>query len=227
MKSSISIVLPAYNEGKNVKKTIETIISSLKNHEIEIVLVDDGSTDDTLNIAKNLSKKCPFIRLHRHEQNMGYAEALKTGFEHCKKKFITFIDADLQNDPMDISKLVRYGNMGYDVIVGWRKNRKDVISRLIISKLYNFLVHLLFFLKLPDINGKPKLLRSEVLKKIDIESKEWLIDLELVHKAKKMGFKIIQVPVKHLPRKIGKSKASFKKGLVTIFDLLRYRIRSF
>ena len=224
-KLELSVVIPAYNEEKNIAIIINTVIRSLKKWKIEIIIVDDGSTDRTVEIIKKLSEKYDFIHLYQHEKNMGYADALKTGFQHCKGEFITFIDADLQNDPRDIPKLLTYGKQGYGAVVGWRKNRKDKIYRLFVSRMYNIFINLLFGINFPDINGKPKLFRSDVLKDIDIETKQWAIDLELVYKIKKMGYRVIQVPVEHSIRAGGKPKANMIRGFKTFFNLINYKLK--
>jgi glycosyltransferase involved in cell wall biosynthesis len=225
-KLELSVVIPAYNEENNIKNIISIVIKSLKKWKIEIIVVDDGSTDNMADKVRKLSEKYDFIHLYQHEKNKGYADALKTGFEHCKGELITFIDADLQNDPRDIPKLMEYGKQGYGAVVGWRKNRKDKMYRLLISRMYNGFIQLFFNINFPDINGKPKLFRSDVLKDIEIETKQWAVDLELVHKIKKMGYKVIQVPVEHSIRSVGKPKATIKRGFLTLINLINYRLKA-
>jgi len=219
-------VIPAYNEENNIEKIVELTISSLKEFDYEIVVVDDGSKDRTVEILKELMKKHHMIRMIQHKSNKGYADALRTGFNSSNGKYITFIDADLQNHPADIPKLLKWVDRGYDIVIGWRKNRQDNLSRLVISRSWNSLCHLLFNIPFPDINGKPKLFKAEILKDIKIETKQWVIDLELVHKALKKGYRGMQVPVKHSVRGDQESKANLKKGLVSLINLLEYRIRS-
>ena len=201
------------------------MISTFRNHKIEINVIDDGSIDRTAEIVRKFLKKYSFVNLYQHGKNRGYADAIKTGFKHLRGEFVSLIDADLQNYPEDILNLLPYCEK-YDVVVGWRKHRKDKIVRLLISKIWNIIMRIIFNLSIIDINGKPKIFKSEIVKKIDIETKQWSIDLELLHKAKKMGYKIMQVPVKHRKRNIEQSKASIKKGLITMFYLLKYRIDS-
>jgi len=171
-------------------------------------------------------KEYDMIRLIQHPINKGYADALRTGFSSCKGKYMTWLDADLQNHPGDIPKLLKWVNKGYDIVIGWRKDRKDILIRLIVSRLWNSLCHLLFFIPFPDINGKPKVFKAEILKDIEIETKEWVIDLELVHKALKKGYMGMQVPVKHSAREDKQSKATLRKGLMSLMNLLEYRVKS-
>jgi hypothetical protein len=121
---------------------------------------------------------------------------------------------------------MEYGKQGYGAVVGWRKNRKDKMYRLLISRMYNGFIQLFFNINFPDINGKPKLFRSDALKDIEIETKQWAVDLELVHKIKKMGYKVIQVPVEHSIRSVGKPKATIKRGFLTLINLINYRLKA-
>lgn len=224
-KIELSLIIPAYDEEKNMGKALAKVVDTFRNQRIEVNVIDDGSTDSTAKIVREFMKKYSFIKLYQHERNLGYADAINTGFRHSKGKFVSFIDADLQNNPEDILKLLPYCKK-YDVIVGWRKNRKDKMYRLVISKIWNILFRTVFNLNLVDINGKPKIFKSEIVKKIDIETKQWSIDLELLHKAKRMGYRIIQVPVEHSMRETEQSKANLMKGVLTIFHLFKYRINS-
>ncbi|MBD3155993.1 MAG: glycosyltransferase [Candidatus Aenigmarchaeota archaeon] len=226
MKPNLSVVIPAYNEEMNIKKVIELTINSLKGLNFELVIVDDGSKDKTKDIVKKLMKKYKRLRLIVKDVNKGYADALRTGFNSCKGEYITFIDADLQNRPEDIPKLIDWVDKGYDIVIGWRKDRKDILIRLIVSRLWNSLCHLLFQIPFPDINGKPKVFKAGILKDIKIETKQWVIDLELVHKALKKGYKGMQVPVGHSSREDKQSKATFRKGLISLMSLLEYRVKS-
>lgn len=223
----LSVIVPAYNEEKNIKKVIEMIIYSLRGTNFEVIIVNDGSKDRTKEIAEALTRKYECVHLIENKQNMGYAATLKKGFKRAKGKYISFIDADLQNHPLDILKLFEWvDKKKYDVAIGWRKRRKDNLIRVIISKFWNILCHLLFQLSFPDINGKPKIFKAEILKDIEIETKQWVIDLELVHKAIKKGYRVIQIPVEHSNRLDRKSKADIKKGLISFLNLLDYRFKS-
>jgi glycosyltransferase involved in cell wall biosynthesis len=206
---NLSVVIPAYNEENNIRKVIDLTVSSLDELSYEIVVVDDGSKDKTVPIVEKLMEKYPMLRLIEHPINMGYSDALRTGFNSCNGEYITFIDADLQNRPEDIPKLLEWVDKGYDIVIGWRKDRKDILIRIIVSRTWNSLCHLLFFMPFPDINGKPKVFKAEILKDIEIETKQWVIDLELVHKALIKGYKGMQVPVGHSSREDKQSKATF------------------
>ncbi|MEM5793049.1 MAG: glycosyltransferase family 2 protein [Candidatus Aenigmatarchaeota archaeon] len=222
----ISVLVPIYNEEKNIEKVVYSVISSLNRKKIEIILIDDGSTDKTLEIIEGITNKYDYIKCIKNETNLGYSDALKIGFKEAKGRFITFIDGDMQNDPSEILKLSKFLVNGYDMAIGWRKYRKDPFHRIIISKFWNSICHLLFFVNLPDINGKPKIFKREILENLEIETKHWVIDLELVHKSLKKGYKIIQVPVNHNERGDKRTKATIKKGLKSLISLLKYRLKS-
>lgn len=222
----ISIFIPAFNEEASIRKTIDAL-SELSNHsnwEMELIVIDDGSTDKTAEIVEKAITEYPFLRLVQNESNKGYSEVIKTGFLESKAEFIVWIDADLQNDPKDIPVLLHYlqrENVG--IVIGWRKDRKDSLFRKIVSRVYNRILMRLFFrLNYNDINGKPKALRREFVSKITISSKGWLIDAELVKKAENKGFKIIEIPVRHQLRKLGESKLSIKSIFRTQKYILEY-----
>jgi glycosyltransferase involved in cell wall biosynthesis len=157
---------------------------------------------------------------------MGQAEAFKTGVKNSRGKFIACIDADLQNDPNDILKLLAYcRKTPHTYATAWRKKRMDSFLRKVISRLYNTIFNSLFGVRLFDVYGKPKVFERELIEMIKIETKEMAWDLELAHKAKKLGYRVINVPVSHRRRK-GISKASVAKGIRTTASLLEYRVKT-
>ena len=153
---------------------------------------------------------------------MGYSKAIGTGLKNTKYNIVSFIDADLQNHPSDINNMIKYIDK-YGIVVGKRMNRKDTILRLLISRIYNIFIDFLFGITIKDVNGKPKVFRNL---NFNIETKEWAIDVEIIHKTKKYGFKVLQIPVKHSSRTSGKSTTNITKGIETMIELLKYRIRS-
>jgi dolichol-phosphate mannosyltransferase len=223
----VSIFIPAFNEEASIRKAIDALseISNNSNWEMELIVIDDGSTDRTAEIVEKAIIEYPFLRLVQNESNKGYSEVIKTGFLESTAEFIVWIDADLQNDPRDIPVLLDYlqrENVG--IAKGWRKNRKDSLFRKIVSKVYNRVLMRLFFgLNYNDVNGKPKALRREFVSKITISSKGWLIDAELVKKAENNGFKVIEIPVRHQIRKLGESKLSIR----SIFRTQKYMLEYF
>ena len=219
----ISVIVPAYNEEENILRTIENILDFFKvNHftDAEVIIIDDGSVDKTGKICDEVSEIYQQVRVHHNDKQQGYTEALRAGFEMKSGDVMIVLDADLQSNIEDSRNMLSQIGKGYDIVVGWRKNRKESLTRRTISKVYNLLVNLLFDIQLHDVNGKPKVIRSSVLEEVELNSSGWVFDLELAIKAKKLGFKLTEVPIQHYPRKRGKSKLSLKSILETFIGIL-------
>lgn len=213
-KNGVSCVFPAYNEEKNIGNAISKAVDVFEclNLDYEIIVVDDGSEDATSKVTLNMIKKNNNIRLIKHSRNFGYADALKTGFKSSGKDFIFYTDADNQFDIKDIIKALPL-IQDADMVIGYRKKRADNFIRKIGSFGYNLIARMLFRLDVKDIDCAFKLFRRKIFKKIEIETKEWLVDTEILVKGKKNNMIIKQIEVKHLPRKYGKVK-------VKPFDIL-------
>lgn len=219
------ILIPAHNEEETINEVVENVVKFIANSRLsaEIILINDGSSDATGQICekwRNLS----IIKVYHHRFRMGYGAAIKTGFQYAHGKVIIIMDADGQSDACDIPLLLRKLSLGYDCIVGWRKNREDSFHRRIISKVFNVLVNTVFKLGLHDVNGKPKAVRRGVINKLSIKAANWLIDLELLVKMKREGYKIAEIPVTHRPRKRGRSKLSIKSIIETAYGIVSLRL---
>jgi len=203
MDEKLSIVMPAYNEEGNLPNTIEPLIKIFNELSIdyEILIINDGSKDKTGEVAENLSKKYPKIRVIHHEINKGYGGAQLTGFKNATGKYVSVIPSDNQFFQEDIKKYIEEIKTS-DLIIGYRVNRVDPKRRGILAKIYNFSLLFLFGLKVKDIDWV-KMYKKEFLDSVEIESKSALIDTELVIKAKRKGLKIKEIPCKHLPRVYG------------------------
>lgn len=224
-KISISVFFPCYNEEKNIGKLLSKTIQFLPTiaSDYEIIVVDDGSSDATSEISQNFSRENLKVKVIRHETNMGYGVALRTGFENCKKEYIFFTDGDNQFDIKEITKLLPYVR-DFDIVAGFRIKRKDNFIRRISEFSFNRLVRILFGLKIKDINCAFKLYKKEVIKKIKLQSSWGFINSELLIHAKKMGFTIKQVGVTHYPRQWGtQTGASSKVILGSLHELFKLR----
>lgn len=201
----ISCVFPAYNEEENIKFAIEEAVKVFVKLglDYEIIVVDDGSTDKTSVITSGLSKQNRNIRLIKHPRNLGYADALKTGFEAASKKIVFYTDADNQFDLEDIGKALPIIKDA-DMVIGYRIKRADNFIRRIGSFGYNLLARKLLKLEVKDIDCAFKLFRREIFDKIKIETKAWMVDTEILAKAKKHNMSIREMGVRHLPREQGK-----------------------
>jgi len=224
----ISIVLPAYNEEKNIGPAIDEISDFLNeiNKSFEIIAVDDGSKDNTAEILEKYREKY-HITVITHPKNLGYGTALRSGFAKAGGDLIFFTDSDRQFDIRDL-KVFLEKIENYDFIIGYRKSRKDSFWRIFYASIFRFLSHLLFDVNVKDGDCAFKLFKKHVLKSLSLVSMGALINLEILAKAKKKNYKFIELPVKHFPRQYGKqtggSPKVLFKALFNIF-LLWMKIR--
>ena len=224
MKQSLSVVIPAYNEGENIAKTVretENFLRKIKPLDWEIVVVDDGSSDATWTILKKLKKESPYLKIFRHSRNRGIGEAWKTLYRKAKKDLIFTLPADGQIKANELKKFLPLINQ-YEIIVGVRKKRNDPWSRRLFSGIYNFFLRWLFKLKVKDINSI-KLYKKEVL----VKCRPWIGsafgEAEILIKAQKKGFKVGEVEIDHFPRQFGRQTgANFRVAWRALRDLWQF-----
>ena len=221
---NLSIFFPAYNEEKNIEATVRKALDVARDIEevekFEIIIVDDGSTDKTGEIADRLASEIPEVRVVHHQPNRGYGGALKTGLYESQYEWIVFTDSDGQFDFGEVTKFIEKtqrtshpaGNSPEsdsfpcrpDLILGYRLRRADPLVRKLNSKLWGLLVRLLFGLKVQDRACGFKMIRKKVVETIShIESDGAFAEDELLIKAKQTGFRFTEVGVHHFPRKYG------------------------
>jgi len=224
---SLSIVLPAYNEQTNVASAVQQVSSVAQRLEMdyEIILVNDGSTDRTGKIARELAERVPHLRLVEHHPNRGYGGALKAGFAVATGELIAFFPADNQFDFREIDRFLAQIKDA-DIVCGYRANRQDHFIRKLNACGWNLLVRLLFGYLCRDVDCGFKLFRREVLDRVTLASDGALIDTELLAGAKARGYRIIEAPVTHRPRVGGAATGANPRVIVRAFrDLLRFRRR--
>jgi glycosyltransferase involved in cell wall biosynthesis len=215
----LSIVVPVYNEGENIPDLIGSITAAMHGftESYEIVLVDDGSTDNSFVLLKSLAQRDPHIRLIRFGINYGQTAALAAGFHHAKGKVIVTMDADLQNDPTDIPLLMEKIQEGYDVVSGWRKERHDSFwSRRLPSVAANRVISYITGLKLRDYGCTLKAYRREIIRHIQLYGEMHRFIPALARWA---GASVTEIVVKHHPRTKGKSKYGLSRTLRVMLDL--------
>ena len=225
--SSLSIVLPAYNEEENVTAAVEEVSSVVQQLGLdhEIILVNDGSRDRTGEIGRVLADRIPNYRLVEHHPNRGYGGALKAGFEAATKEWIAFVPADKQFVFAEIDRLLDHSSQA-DIISGYRAHRQDNALRRLNAWGWNTLVRLLFGYLCRDIDCGFKLFRRELLDHVPIESDGAMIDTEFLAGAKARGYRIAEVPVTHLPREGGEATGANPLVVARAFrDLIRFRVR--
>lgn len=229
----LSVFLPAYNEEANLENTIRNVSENLKKNikEWEIVIVDDGSKDKTGKIADKLSKKDKHISVIHHNPNRGYGAALKSGLYACRYPWISFIDADGQFDFSEIDRFIdAQEKTKADMVIGFYLKRKVSFLRILNSKMWQTIVYILFGLNVRDIDCGFKLISKKVVDTIEpLQSERGaFISSEFLIKAKKSGFKIVEIGVHHYPRKQGEATGAKLNVIVQSFvDLFKlwYRLK--
>lgn len=224
---SVSVILPAYNEGDNILSIIIKSREVLSGYfkDWEIIVVDDGSKDNTRYIVEKVSQEDRRIRIISHVKNVGYGGALRTGFRNSRYNLIFFTDSDSQFDMEEIRSLLPYLEQS-DMVAGYRIRRADPMHRLLNAWLYNWLVKVIFRIKIRDVNCAFKFIKRDVLDAVSLESNGALINAELLYKARKKGFRILETGVHHYPRKTG-SQTGARPVVVfkMFFELLKWRIK--
>jgi len=216
----LSLFFPAYNEEANLAETVEKAVPVLKQvaEKYELLIINDGSKDKTQAVAEKLAKKYPFIKVITHNPNQGYGAALRSGFYNSKYPWIVFTDSDGQFDFSEVEKLIEKSAEA-DMVVGYRIVRQDSMTRKIFGWGWTFLANMLLGLKVKDIDCAFKLTKKEVIDKIPKlqSSRGGMISPELVGKARKAGFKIVEVGVHHYSRKEGKQTGANLKVIFKSF----------
>jgi len=223
----LSVIIPLYNEEESIRPLLNEIKKALGRVAIddEVLFMDDGRTDDSLKQIKEISKTDKRFRFISFRKNYGKSAALHIGFKNAKGNAIVTIDADLQDDPQEISNLLKKLDEGYDLCSGWKKKRRDPFIKKYSSRFFNFITRLISGIKIHDFNCGLKAYRKEVVENIKVygEMHRYIPVL-----AKWQGFKITEIPVQHHPRRYGKSKygiSRFFKGfvdLITVTFATRY-----
>ncbi|HMO02697.1 MAG TPA: glycosyltransferase family 2 protein [Oligoflexia bacterium] len=229
--SGISIVIPVYNEELNVVASYREVRGVLDcfGRPYEIIFVDDGSRDKTLENLLAVGGSDPALRIVQLRRNFGQTAAMAAGFEYARYDGVVALDGDLQNDPNEIPKMIAKLEEGYDLVAGWRKKRQDRwLSRKLPSRCANWLISKVTGVKLHDYGCTLKAMRSEIAKGINLYGEMHRFIPAL---ANEVGARIAEVPVNHRPRLFGKTKYGISRtirvflDLITVKFLLRYSKR--
>ena len=220
----LSIVVPVFNEELSVQPLYEAITNALSNLNLdyEILLIDDGSSDDTFLNAKNLAEKDSHLKIIKLKRNYGQTIGLHAGFQNAAGKIIVTMDGDLQNDPTDIAQMIEKINEGNDIVLGWRHDRQDkLISRKIPSKIANWLISMLTGVPVKDNGCAIRAYRAEIIKKFPMYSEMHRL---LPVMTALSGAKFIQIKVKHHSRKFGSSKYGLSRIYKVMIDMVALKI---
>lgn len=208
-REGLSLVLPAYNEeaviAHAVREAAEALPTVVARHEI--LVVDDGSKDETFARAQDEAARHPNVRVLRHEINRGYGAALRTGFEAATMPLVAFTDSDCQFDLTDLSRMIPL-TQSHPIVVGYRVDRKDAVRRLVYSRGYNWLVRTLLKTGVRDIDCALKVFHADVVGLLLPQSRGFFVNTEMLTRARKNGISITEVGVTHRPRRGGESKVS-------------------
>ncbi len=215
----ISVVVPVYNEKDNVKLLYDKIkdVMVKNGYDHEIIFVDDGSTDGTFDVLKEIAEHDKQFKVIRFRRNFGQTAAMAAGFDYAHGDIIVSMDGDLQNDPEDIPKLLEKIEEGYDVVSGWRKERQDEPKRVFLSKVANKLISKITKVELHDYGCSLKAYKSDIAKNLHMygEMHRFIPALANIY-----GATITEIPVKHHPRKFGRSKYNLSRTFRVIVDLI-------
>jgi glycosyltransferase involved in cell wall biosynthesis len=216
---AVSVVVPMYNERPTLARLLEELVAALdrSGRTWELVLVDDGSTDGSWRELLELKGGRPRVALVRLRRNFGKAAALEAGFRRARGEIVVTMDADLQDDPQEIPRLLAKLDEGYDVVSGWKEHRRDPWSRRVLSRAFNTLTGLLTGLHIRDVNCGLKAYRRQVLAEIRLYGEMHRFIPVLAHHD---GFRVTEVAVNHRPRPVGRSRYGLERYLRGFLDLL-------
>lgn len=219
----LSVVIPVYNEGENIEPLYDELSAALNaiGRSYEVVVVDDGSRDDSFARLKALHEKDPRWQVIRFRRNFGQTAGFAAGFDRARGEWIVTIDADLQNDPNDIPAMLAKAETGFDVVSGWRARRKDpFINRRLPSIIANRMISWVTGVHLHDYGCSLKVYRAEVVKNISLYGE---LHRFIPAIASWQGVAVTEMPVNHAPRQYGKSKYGIGRTTRVLLDLLTVR----
>lgn len=226
---SISLVLPAYNEAPNIEPMVAEATPALEANatDYEIIVVDDGSSDDTAAVTRRVMESHPHVRLVQHPANQGFGAAVFSGFTSATKGWIFYTDADRQFVVGEIEKFVPYMDDA-DLIAGYRAPRRDPFMRVLYGKGWSMLCTLMFGYTVRDVDCAFKLFRREIIQELapQITSRGATFSIEWLARAKRAGYRFVELPVSHRPRVAGSQTGANIDVIVRAFrELVRVRLQ--
>lgn len=225
---TLSIIIPCFNEEESLPLTVEAIFKQLGNDPsfLELVLVDDGSRDQTLPLAKEFAKLEPRIRVVSHSQNRGLGAAIRTGLNVAEGDLVLYTDADLPFEFKLIPELIAMAKPNH-IVIGCRNNRGEGGRRWLLSKGYNLFCRLAFGVWVRDVNFACKLFPRKAVRMMRLHSEGSFIDAEMLLECRRLGYEIAQLPMNYYPRTVGESTLSRPRVVwVILEEMFRYLRRN-
>lgn len=215
----ISVFFPCFNDEFSIQKLVENAFEVLKEvtYNYEVIVIDDGSTDNSKTILQELTKKYQNLKLIFHENNQGYGGALQSGFKNASKELIFYTDGDGQYDINELPLLLVLMTDDVNFINGIKMSRQDPTYRVVMGKLYSMLSRWLFWLPIEDVDCDFRLIRKKLIEKIHLSNTSGSVCVELVKKAQRQGAIFRQISVHHYERKWGSSQFFRPKRLLLTF----------
>jgi glycosyltransferase involved in cell wall biosynthesis len=222
--TSLSVIIPAYNDETTVAQLISDVDSMLAEfcNDYEIIAINDGSKDNTLRVLRDTEQRIPALKVINHEVNQGFGATIRELYLAGTKEFVFSLPGDYQYAPKELLTMARALDR-FDLVIGLRAKRNDPVRRRLQSDIYNFLLRVVYGINFTDVNSI-KLFRKSILEHIPLKSLTPFVDAELVVRAHRAGYKVIEVPIEHLPRMSqGASGGKFSVIYETFSDMLKMR----
>jgi glycosyltransferase involved in cell wall biosynthesis len=220
----LSFFFPAFNDGGTIASLVIRAVQAIGRltPDFEVIVVNDGSADATAEIADELARTYPQVKVVHHRENRGYGGALRTGFATATKELIAYTDGDAQYDPGEIAVLWNSLTPDADMVNGYKISRSDPLHRIVIGRIYHHTVKLLFRLQVRDVDCDFRLMRREIFDRVRLERDTGVICLEMMRKVQDAGFRIVETPVHHYHRTHGRSQFfNFRRVFWTGIDVMK------
>ena len=222
--AGLSIFFPAYNDSGTIASMVVSALLAARalTPDHEVIVVNDGSRDNTPQILDELARLYPQVRIVHHPKNRGYGGALRSGFAAASKEYVFYTDGDAQYDPAEVALLWQRLAPDVDLVNGYKISRSDPFHRIVIGRLYHHTVKALFGLRVRDVDCAFRLMRRSICEQVTLTKNSGVLCLELLKKITDAGFRIAEVPVHHYHRAYGKSQFfNFPRIFRTGIDVLR------